>query len=206
MKHSEAVVAASAAAEAVYKLLAQGAYKFQAQGAPHGTWHRNLVAPANRELKLEDLVHFVQQHPGAPAEALYRFGSGRAYQRMPWGSDAALAAAVEAFVAVFEKLVAGHVPRDAASPSPRPAGRLETIFDDDERAPGLRDREILRRPHAKQRAQSETRECVAEAGGGAAAEGVAAELPAQGSVPQVPPPAAAEPPARAKLSLKGKKK
>jgi hypothetical protein len=198
MKHAEAVVAASAAAEAVYKLLAQG--------APHGTWHRNLVAPANRELKLEDLVHFVQQHPGAPAEALYRFGSGRAYARMPWGSDAALAAAVEAFVAVLEKLVAGHVPRDAASPSPRPARRLETIFDDDERAPGLRDREVLRRRDAKQRAQSETRERVAEAGGGDAAEGVAAELPAYGSVPQVPPPAAAEPPARPKLTLKGKRK
>lgn len=134
MKYGDAVVAASAAADAVLK--------YFSSTAPRHPWHRLLVHKANKGMKLQELADFVRQHPGAPADALYRFGSGRAYDDMPFGSDAALAAAVETFGACLEKYLS-RVERDAASPSPRPQRRLESVFDDDERRPGLRDRSSL---------------------------------------------------------------
>lgn len=119
MQHASAVVAASAAAAAVYKSLGNG-----------GAWLADLGS-----MKVDELVIFLQENATAPPEALYRHASGRHYDRRPWGSDEALTAAVETFAAVLPQMLS-RVERDSAPLPPAPtAGFGRRTFD--RRRPGM---------------------------------------------------------------------
>jgi hypothetical protein len=108
VNHTQAVVVASAAAEAAFRILGHGRIG----------WYWFLGERAT----LQGLSDFVQHHPGATVEELYRFGSSGQDATPPWDADEALAAAVETFDATLRKMLS-RVERDAAFPSPSPEGK-----------------------------------------------------------------------------------
>ena len=102
MTRAQAIVAASAAAEGVYRAL----------GGRIG-WYFRL------HHSIDALAHFVESWPGARGDDLCRFASGGQTVDQLWNTDAPLAAAVECFDATLRNLLS-RGQRDAAFPtSPR---------------------------------------------------------------------------------------